>query len=215
MDTKHSELNPPEETVSDIAQRHTARFRDAISGIPMAVSDPEQTRRAVPLPIEPRSESLPGRIWWGSATRRSAKWAGTQGMNLLSSTVLSEDTGVPFAQLQAEQIRSFQSAWSEAGHMGTPRVAVTRSVLPILSAFDREMYGANVTEEHVGILGGAISRFGKSYVGSPDAISAQLAEDEAVASADTLLITIPNLLGVDENLRLLNNIVEYVAPGLE
>lgn len=203
-----------EASASYIAQQHTARFRGVISGVPMAVSDPEQTRRAVPLPIEPRSETLPDRIWWGSATRRSAQWAGTQGMNLLSSTLLSEDTGAPFAQLQAEQIRTFHSAWSEAGHVGAPRVAVTRNILPIVSARDRDMFGTTAVEEHVGILGGAASRFGKSYVGSPDVIAAQLADDVAVAAADTLLVTIPNLLGVAENLRLLGNIVEHVAPVL-
>ncbi|MBY4039637.1 LLM class flavin-dependent oxidoreductase [Rhodococcus fascians] len=208
-------VHPSSETsVSDIAQRHTARFRQAISGKPMAVSDPEQTRRSVPLPIEPRSKTLPDRIWWGSATRRSAHWAGTQGMNLLSSTLLSEDTGAPFTQLQADQIRAFRSAWSEAGHVGAPRVAVTRSILPIVSVRDRDMFGTSATEEHVGILGGAVSRFGKSYVGSPDVIMAQLADDEAVAAADTLLITIPNLLGVSENLRLLRNIVDHVTPIL-
>ncbi|MCE4267679.1 LLM class flavin-dependent oxidoreductase [Rhodococcus globerulus] len=204
----------PDDTINDIAERNTARFRDAISGVPMAITDPEQTRRSAPLPVEPRSDTLPGRIWWGSATRRSAHWAGTQGMNLLSSTLLSEDTGVPFATLQAEQIQTFRDAWARAGHPGTPRVAVTRSILPIVSAQDRAMFGTNAIDEHVGVLGGAISRFGKNYIGPPDTIAADLAEDEAVTAADTLLVTIPNLLGVAANLRVLSTIAEHVAPTL-
>ncbi|MDV6271560.1 LLM class flavin-dependent oxidoreductase [Rhodococcus globerulus] len=201
-------------SASDMAQQHTARFRQAIAGVPMATSDPEQTRSSVPLPIEPRSETLPQRIWWGSATRQSAHWAGTQGMNLLSSTLLSEDSGVPFAQLQAEQIRTFREAWKQAGHAGEPRVAVTRSVLPVVSMRDRDLFGANGSQEHIGVLGGVVSRFGKSYVGSPDVIAVELAEDEAVRAADTLLVTIPNLLGPAENLRLLGNIATHVAPAL-
>ena len=56
------------------------------------------------LPIQPQSPGLPDRIWWGSGTRETAVWAGEQGMNLMSSTLLLEDTGVPFDELQAEQI---------------------------------------------------------------------------------------------------------------
>ncbi|MGC0366119.1 alkanesulfonate monooxygenase SsuD/methylene tetrahydromethanopterin reductase-like flavin-dependent oxidoreductase (luciferase family) [Rhodococcus sp. 27YEA15] len=136
-------------------------------------------------------------------------------MNLLSSTLLSEDSGVPFAQLQAEQIHTFRQAWQQSGHEGTPRVAVTRSILPLVSARDRDLFGASMSREHVGILGGVVSRFGKSYVGVPDVIAAALADDEAVSAADTVLITIPNLLGPAENLRLLGNIATEVAPALD
>ena len=184
----------------------------------MATSDPGETGVRVPLAIEPRSDTLPQRIWWGSATRQSAQWAGEQGLHLLSSTLLSEDTGVPFAQLQAEQIGLFREAWERAGHGGTPRVAVVRSILPIVSERDRALFGASAahgSREHVGILNGAVSRFGRSFIGELDAVAEDLSKDEAAHAADTLLVTIPNLLGVAENLRLLDNIAEYVAPVLD
>lgn len=204
-------------TASDLAREHTDRFRAAIAGMPMATTDPAETGVRAPLPIEPRSNTLAQRIWWGSATRQSAQWAGEQGLHLLSSTLLSEDTGIPFAELQAEQIELFRDAWQRAGHDGTPQVAVVRSVLPIVSKHDRDLFGASAahgSQEHVGILGGAVSRFGKSFVGEPDVIVEELLKDQAVGSADTLLVTIPNLLGVSENLRLLDNIAEHVAPRL-
>ncbi|MFH9863883.1 LLM class flavin-dependent oxidoreductase [Streptomyces sp. NPDC017202] len=200
-----------------MAREHTDRFRAAIAGTPMAASDPVETGMSVPLTIEPRSRTLPQRIWWGSSTRQSARWAGEQGLHLLSSTLLSEDTGIPFAELQAEQISVFHETWRAAGHPGTPRVAVVRSVLPIVSERDRALFGASAvygSQEHVGVLGGAVSRFGKSFIGEPDAIVENLRKDEAVAAADTLLVTIPNLLGVTENLRLLDNIAEHVAPAI-
>jgi alkanesulfonate monooxygenase SsuD/methylene tetrahydromethanopterin reductase-like flavin-dependent oxidoreductase (luciferase family) len=67
----------------------------------------------------------------------------------------------------------------------------------------------------VGILNGAVSRFGRSFIGEPDAVAEDLSKDEAVRAADTLLVTIPNLLGVAENLRLLDNIAECIAPVLD
>jgi alkanesulfonate monooxygenase SsuD/methylene tetrahydromethanopterin reductase-like flavin-dependent oxidoreductase (luciferase family) len=202
--------------VGDMARDHTDRFRAAIAGTPMAVSDPGETGLQVPLPIQPISETLPQRIWWGSSTRQSAQWTGEQGMHLLSSTLLSEDTGVPFATLQAEQIATFRKAWQDAGHSGSPRVAVVRSVLPVVSERDEQLFGSAPRHvgEHVGVLDGAVSRFGKSFIGEPDSILEELADDEAVGAADTLLITIPNTLGVAENLRILGNVREHITAPL-
>ena len=83
-------------------------------------------------------------------------------MDLMSATLLSEDTGVPFDQLQAEQI----------------------------------------------------ARFGKSYTGEPDVLAEELAKDAAVRDADTLLLTVPDMLGVDHDARLLETIARHVAPAI-
>ena len=50
--------------------------------------------------------------------------------------------------------------------------------------------------------------------GEPDALIPQLAEDEAIKAADTLLLTIPNQLGVEYNAHAIESILKYVAPGL-
>ena len=42
----------------------------------------------------------------------------------------------------------------------------------------------------------------------------ELADDEAVAAADTLLLTVPNQLGVDYNAHILESVLTDVAPGL-
>ncbi len=136
-------------------------------------------------------------------------------MNLMSSTLLVEDTGVPFDQLQLEQIEIFRAAWREAGWQREPRVSVSRSVIPITSDFDRELFGGRGdTDDQVGYLEGVKARFGKSYTGEPDAIAAELAQDAAVQAADTVLLTVPNQLGVDYNTRMLGTIAEHIAPSI-
>jgi alkanesulfonate monooxygenase SsuD/methylene tetrahydromethanopterin reductase-like flavin-dependent oxidoreductase (luciferase family) len=134
-------------------------------------------------------------------------------MNLMSSTLLLEDTQVPFDQLQAEQISLFRKAWADAGHSREPRVSVSRSVLPIISDLDRRLFGNDANEDQVGWLDGAISRFGRSYTGEPDRIAEELAEDAAVRAADTILFTVPSQLGVEYNARLLETIATEVAPA--
>jgi alkanesulfonate monooxygenase SsuD/methylene tetrahydromethanopterin reductase-like flavin-dependent oxidoreductase (luciferase family) len=172
------------------------------------------TGTAALLPVQPQSPGLSERIWWGSGTRQTAAWAAERGMNLMSSTLLSEDTGVPFDQLQAEQIEMYRDAWAHAAWQREPRVSVSRSVLPILSDLDRIYFGRRDSHDQVGYLEGAIARFGRSYVGEPEVIAQELANDAAVRAADTLLLTVPNQLGVDYNVALLATIVRDIAPEL-
>jgi alkanesulfonate monooxygenase SsuD/methylene tetrahydromethanopterin reductase-like flavin-dependent oxidoreductase (luciferase family) len=208
----------PDEGMSDadLARAHTDVFRAAIGGAGVAQSDPKMTGASRPLAIEPRSDGLPRRIWWGSGTRATASWVAEQGMNLMSSTLLTEDTGVPFDELQAEQLRIFRETWRQADWGFEPRVSVSRSVIPLVTDLDRMYFGGRSqdTSDQVGILDGARSRFGKSYIGEPNEIAEQLAADAAVRDADTILLTVPNQLGVDYNLRMLETIAKDIAPAI-
>ena len=205
---------PPDgKTAADLARDKTAVFLNAIAGAAVARTDPARTGVSGGLAIQPQSPGLRERIWWGAGTRQTARWAAREGMNLQSSTLLSEDTGVPFDQLQAEQIALYRAAWAEAGHDREPRVSVSRSVLPITEEIDRLYFGNQAQEDQIGLLEGVRSRFGRTYAGEPDRIAEELATDEAVRAADTVLFTVPNQLGVAYNTRILETIAEHVAPA--
>lgn len=205
------------DTDADMARAHTEVFRMAIAGTPVARGNP-QMGAVGGLAIQPQSPGLPDRIWWGAGTRATAVWTAEQGMNLMSSTLLTEDTGVPFDELQAEQIAMFREAWKAAGHDREPRVSVSRSILPLIDDETRRYFGIRAqadSKDQVGHLDAdTIARFGRSYIGEPDAIAAELAEDAAVREADTVLVTVPNQLGVDFNARILEAIVKDIAPAL-
>jgi alkanesulfonate monooxygenase SsuD/methylene tetrahydromethanopterin reductase-like flavin-dependent oxidoreductase (luciferase family) len=202
---------------ADMAREHTRRFLEVIEGEGFAKPNPRPMFPNPPglLRIEPHSPGLRDRIWWGAGTRATAEWTAQQGMNLMSSTLLSEDTGVPFHQLQAEQIQRFRDAWKAAGHQREPRVSVSRSIFPIVTDEDRMYFGsARGGQDQVGYLDGGAARFGKTYAGEPEQLVKELADDEAIAAADTLLLTIPNQLGVDYNAHLLDSVLKHVAPEL-
>jgi len=206
---------PPESsTAADLARDKTLIFLEAISGKAVARTDPARTGISGGLAVQPQSPGLRERIWWGAGTRQTARWAAGAGMNLQSSTLLSEDTGVPFDQLQAEQIALYREAWKAAGHTREPRVSISRSVLPITEEIDRLYFGDQENQDQVGLLEGVRSRFGRTYAGEPDRIAAELAADEAVRAADTVLFTVPNQLGVAYNARILETIVNHVAPAI-
>ena len=202
------------QTDADAAREKVEIFLAAISGKTVATTDPARTGFRGGLAIQPQSPGLAERIWWGSGTRATAAWAAKIGLNLQSSTLLSEDTGIPFDQLQAEQIRLYREAWAEQGWDRTPRVSVSRSILPITEDVDRMYFGDQAHDDQVGLLDGVRSRFGKTYAGEPDRIAAELAADEAVQAADSVLFTVPNQLGVAYNARILATIAEHIAPSI-
>ena len=153
---------------AELARAHTELFRRAIAGEGVAHADPAHTGMSGLLPIQPYAEGLSERIWWGAGGRESARWVARQGMNMMSSTLLLEDTGVPFDELQAEQIEAYHEALAEAGWERTPRVSVSRSVIPITSDLDRRYFGRDENRDQVGHLDGHTSRFGRTYTGEPD-----------------------------------------------
>jgi alkanesulfonate monooxygenase SsuD/methylene tetrahydromethanopterin reductase-like flavin-dependent oxidoreductase (luciferase family) len=202
---------------ASMARDHTRTFLDVIGGEGFAQPNPRPMFPNPPglLPIEPQSPGLRDRIWWGAGSRATAEWTAEQGMNLMSSTLLTEDTGVPFHELQAQQIQMFRDAWKAAGHEREPRVSVSRSIFPIVSDLDRQYFlRETASQDQVGHLDGGLARFGKTYAGEPDQLVRDLAEDSAIASADTLLLTVPNQLGVDYNAHVIESVLTHLAPGL-
>jgi alkanesulfonate monooxygenase SsuD/methylene tetrahydromethanopterin reductase-like flavin-dependent oxidoreductase (luciferase family) len=201
---------------ADIARDHFDTFLRAIEGEGIAQRDPDSPfggghgmQR-----IEPHSPGLRSRIWWGAGTRGTAEWAGRVGVNLMSSTLLTEADGTPFDLLQAQQIEAFRAAWREAGHAGEPRVSVSRSVFPLTTAEDEYYFGGRQEGDGIGVIDGTRATFGRTYAASPDVLIEQLREDAAVQAADTLMLTIPSQLGVAFNLRIVESFATLVAPAL-
>ena len=92
---------------------------------------------------------------------------------------------------------------------------MSRSIFPLVDDRDVAYFGRETrSQDQVGHLEGGLARFGKTYAGEPDRLVAELAEDEAIAAADTLLLTVPNQLGVDYNLHVLEAVVKDLAPAL-
>lgn len=201
---------------ADLARTHFDLFLRAIQGEGLAERDASSPFGGGTgmQRIEPHSPGLRSRIWWGAGSRDTAEWAGRIGVNLMSSTLLTEDRGIPFDLLQAEQLDAFRAAWREAGHPGEPRTSVSRSVFPLVTAEDHLYFGGRQESGGVGYIDGFRSTFGKTYAAEPDALVEQLKEDAAVQSADTLMLTIPSQLGVEFNLRVVESFATHVAPAL-
>ena len=192
------------QTDADLARQHAEVFLQALSGAGFAQPNPSPMFPNPPglLRPEPHSPGLRDRIWWGAGSRPTAEWAAQQGMNMQSSTLMTEDAGVPFHELQAEQIRLFREAWAAAGHEREPRVSVSRSIFALVDDRDRAYFGRGGQEsDQVGYIDAQTKAiFGRSYAAEPDVLVKELAKDTAIQAADTLLLTVPNQLGVEYNM---------------
>ncbi len=216
---RHFGYQPPEgQTDADMGRRHAEVLLDVLRGAGFAKPNPRPMFPNPPglLRLEPHSEGLRDRIWWGASSNATAIWAAGLGMNLQSSTLKNDETGKPFHIQQAEQIRAYRDAWKEAGHQREPRVSVSRSIFALVDDRDRSYFGhEGQGEDQVGFIdANTRAIFGRSYAAEPDALVKQLAEDEAIAEADTLLLTVPNQLGVDYNAHVIEAILKHVAPAL-
>jgi alkanesulfonate monooxygenase SsuD/methylene tetrahydromethanopterin reductase-like flavin-dependent oxidoreductase (luciferase family) len=210
-------LNEGEDDAA-LGRRHAEEFLELLRGEGFARPNPRPMFPNPPglLRLEPYSEGLRDRIWWGSATNATAAWAAKLGMNLQTSTLKFDETGEPLHIQQAAQIRAFRAAWKEAGHTRIPRVSVSRSIFALVDARDRAYFGRSGQEgDQIGFLDETTRAvFGRSYAAEPDVLIEELKKDEAIAEADTLLLTVPNQLGVVYNAHVMEAILTTVAPAL-
>ncbi|MDP9079838.1 MAG: LLM class flavin-dependent oxidoreductase [Bacteroidota bacterium] len=206
------------ETDADMGRQKALEFLDKLNGAGFAQPNPNPMFPNPPglLRLEPHSDGLRERIWWGAGSNATAVWAAENGMHLQSSTLKFDESGKPFHIQQAEQIRLYKEAWKKAGHQREPRVSVSRSIFALVTEQDRYYFGqqAKAADSFGYIEANQRAVFGKSYAAEPDELIKQLAQDEAIREADTVLLTIPNTLGVDYNIHVLSAILEHVAPAL-
>ncbi|MFD2648056.1 LLM class flavin-dependent oxidoreductase [Devosia albogilva] len=206
------------QTDADMARQHAEVFLEVLKGKGFAQPNPRPMFPNPPglLRLEPHSEGLRERIWWGAASDATAIWAAQLGMHLQSSTLKFDESGKPFHVQQAEQIRAYRAAWKEAGHTRESRASVSRSIFALVNDTDRLYFGRGGPEEdqfgYIEPEKRAV--FGRGYTGEPDQLVRDLAQDEAIAEADTLLLTVPNQLGVDYNAHVIESILTHVAPAL-
>src|ERR1700758_965855 len=162
------------QTDADMGRRHAEVFFDLLRGEGFAQPNPRPMFPNPPglLRLEPHSDGLRDRIWWGAGSNATAVWAAKLGLNLQSSTLKDDETGEPFHIQQAAQILAFRAAWKEAGHAREPRVSVSRSIFALVDDRDRTYFGRGREEEdQVGFIDEKTRAiFGRSYAAEPDVL---------------------------------------------
>ena len=198
------------QTWAEVARERAALFRKAVAGAGLAVSNPLMTHgEPARLPVAPLSPGLEQRIWWGAGSRAGGEFAGAEGMNMVSSTLMLQDDGRPFHIQQADQIAAYREAYAASGRDTGGQAAVVRSAFPLANA-DEDRYVGHLreTEDTVGHLDGGPALSGPAFTGPPAEVAERLAADDAVSAADYVLFALPSQFGVDYCSDLMANLAD-------
>src|SRR5271156_1882522 len=156
---------------AEMGRRHAEVLLEVLRGQGFAQPNPQPMFPNPPglLRLEPHSEGLRDRIWWGAGSNATAVWAAKLGLNMQSSTLKNDETGEAFHVQQAAQIRAYRAAWKEAGHTRAPRVSVSRSIFALVNDLDRSYFGRGGKEEDkIGFLDPTTRAvFGRGYTAEP------------------------------------------------
>ncbi|PYE22266.1 alkanesulfonate monooxygenase SsuD/methylene tetrahydromethanopterin reductase-like flavin-dependent oxidoreductase (luciferase family) [Rhizobium sp. PP-CC-3A-592] len=213
------------------AKRRQARFLAAVRGeVLHTVAGPgEAAPEGTQLRVTPHSPTLAARIRQGSASLASAVQAAELGIGLVCGTVQHDhDEGEAFGAYQARGIAAFRARWHELWGTQPQPVTVAASILPATSPDLLETYAAYDLERRtLGIAAsrpkGALapaavqpqgSQISPVFHGTPDRVVEAIVSDPGLSAADEIILFLPPGFGLPENLRILTDFAQTVAPSL-
>ncbi|YCK81321.1 LLM class flavin-dependent oxidoreductase [Arthrobacter sp. D3-18] len=206
--------------VEDFSYDRVDRFARLVAGEPVRdFSGKQGVVEEFSNRVEPHSPGLRSRLWYGAGSMKSAVWAGTNGFNLLSSSVIfpDKDQEPDFARVQQSQIRAYRDAATASGN--TARASQGLVVIPTDSASStqKEKYQRYVdertprTEAPQGPKG---MMFAKDLIGTSDEIAEQLYAHAGFQEVDEVAFALPFSFDHQDYVQILTDIAEKLGPAL-
>jgi alkanesulfonate monooxygenase SsuD/methylene tetrahydromethanopterin reductase-like flavin-dependent oxidoreductase (luciferase family) len=215
---KHA-LYPDTADAEDFSHERVRRLLDLVRGAPATDGGGIEGFEVFSDRVEPHSPGLIRRMWYGGAGRRSAQWAGENGMNLLTSSVVRVEEGQEgqdFAQIQLSHVRTFR-----AHHPDGDRARVSQGLVVIptdtASAQQREKYEAYArmrlprTAEP---QGPARMMFAPDLVGTSEQIAERLHAHAAFREVDEVAFALPFTFEHADYVQILTDIATRLGPAL-
>ena len=212
-------LYPDTHDIEDFSKERVLRLLRALRGEP--VSDFEGTVGIEQFTdrIQPHSPGLADRVWYGGGMT-SAKWAGEQGINYLTSSVVSTEgisggTDHPdFATIQGQNIDTFRA---NHPHPEKARVSQGLVVIPTDNATDGQIrryreYAASRFERTKAPQGPRGTLFSPDYVGSSDELADQLYAHAGFQRADEVAFALPFTFDEDDYRQIITDLAESLGP---
>ncbi|UTT71270.1 LLM class flavin-dependent oxidoreductase [Arthrobacter sp. DNA4] len=202
----------------DFSHRRIERFLENLEGRFLGdentvIHSPGNTQRPR---LQPYSEGLRDRIWYGAGSARSTDWAAASGVNLVVGNIVSGEASSVFADAQAANLARYLRDFRGTHE---PRVVVGRVILPVdgADAETRDRYGAYAASRHQRTLapqGERQTLFAPDLVGSSENIAEALLADPVTASASELQINLPYEFSIGDYRQIISDFATLVAPAL-
>jgi alkanesulfonate monooxygenase SsuD/methylene tetrahydromethanopterin reductase-like flavin-dependent oxidoreductase (luciferase family) len=166
--------------------------------------------------VEPHSPGLRGRMWYGGASLRSARWAGEHGMNLLTSSVVRAEESEDFAEIQAAHITTFR-----AHHPDGPAARVSQGLVVIptdgATPAQRDKYAAYAaarTPRTASPQGPNRMLFAVDLVGTAAEIAAMLHAHAGFRLVREVVFALPFGFAAEDYVQILTDIATRLGPEL-
>jgi alkanesulfonate monooxygenase SsuD/methylene tetrahydromethanopterin reductase-like flavin-dependent oxidoreductase (luciferase family) len=221
--TVKDELYPDSGELEDFSYARVERLARLVAGEPVReFSGKQGVVEEFSNRVEPHSPGLRERLWYGAASRKSAIWAGANGFNLLTSSVIfaEADQEPSFADIQQSQVRAYREAASTSSPAhGSARVSQGLVVIPTdsASAQQREKYQRYVDERTPRTLspqGPKGMLFAADLIGTSDQIAEQLYAHAGFQEVDEVAFALPFSFEHEDYVQILTDIATTLGPAL-
>ncbi|WP_345433031.1 LLM class flavin-dependent oxidoreductase [Actinoallomurus vinaceus] len=209
-------LYPDTADAEDFGYDRVRRLLDFVCGEPAAGFSGTEGFEVFSDRVEPHSPGLADRMWYGGGSLRSARWAGENGMNLLTSSVVKAEESEDFAEIQLSHIRAFRSH-----HPDGERARVSQGLVVIptdtASAEQRaryEEYARKRTPRTATPQGPARMMFAPDLVGTSSEIAERLYAHAAFREVDEVAFALPFTFEHQDYVQILTDMATRLGPAL-
>lgn len=209
-------LYPDTAEAEDFGYDRVRRLLDFVRGEPASDFSGAEGFEVFSDRVQPHSPGLGGRMWYGGASLRSARWAGEHGMNFLTSSVVRAEESEDFAEIQLSHIRAFR-----AHHPDGDRARVSQGlvVIPTDSATPEqrakyEEYARKRTPRTAAPQGPARMMFAPDLVGTSEEIAERLYAHAAFREIDEVAFALPFTFEHDDYVQILTDMATGLGPAL-
>ncbi|MGW1467667.1 LLM class flavin-dependent oxidoreductase [Streptomyces sp. NPDC002308] len=212
-------LYPDTAADEDFSHERVSRLLDLVRGERATAFSGTEGIEVFSDRVEPHAPGLRDRMWYGAGSLRSARWAGENGMNLLTSSVVkAEDAGAStdFAEIQLSHIRTFR-----AHHPDGDRARVSQGlvVIPTDSATPAqrakyEEYARSRAPRTTAPQGPARMMFAPDLVGTSEQLAVQLHAHAAFREVDEVAFALPFSFEHEDYVQILHDLATVLGPAL-
>ncbi|MDG4798053.1 LLM class flavin-dependent oxidoreductase [Micromonospora sp. WMMD1082] len=209
-------LYPDSADAEDFGYTRVRRLLDLVRGEPASEFDGVEGFEVFSRRVQPHSPGLGTRMWYGAGSLGSARWAGEQGMNLLTSSVVKAEEGTDFAEIQLSHIRTFR-----AHHRDGDRARVSQGLVVIptdtATPAQRERYEAYARQHAprtASPQGPARMMFAPDLVGPAEVIAERLSAHAAFREVTEVAFALPFTFAPADYVQILTDMATRLGPAL-
>jgi alkanesulfonate monooxygenase SsuD/methylene tetrahydromethanopterin reductase-like flavin-dependent oxidoreductase (luciferase family) len=215
-DDVRESLYPDTAEVEDFSYERVLRLLRFVEGRPASPFSGTVGIEVFSDRVQPHSPGLRSRMWYGGASLRSAAWAGEQGMNFLTSSVVKAEESADFAEVQRSHVRAFRAAHPDGA---AARVSQGLVVVPTDSATAEqraryEAYAAARLPRTTAPQGPARMLFAPDLVGPAERIAEQLAAHAGFREVREVAFALPFSFEPGDYVQILTDIATRLGPAL-